>query len=123
MSIATARGAIDERPMKRSSGLILAVLCAAIAFARPSPAADEPGRGTLPQQTRLRLLEHVEARIRILEEAKECLRAADDLRDAAACHETERQRTRDLRNRDRAKLIEGKPSPAREETPRGMGPR
>ncbi len=123
MSIATDCGVTDEFPMMRSAGPVLAVLSAFLAFSLQPLAAYSSERGNLPQQTRQRLLEHVEARIRILEAAQECLRAAADMQDAAACHETERQKAKALRNRDRAKLKEGDPSPSRGESSRDMAPR
>jgi hypothetical protein len=53
------------------------------------------------QAMKERVLEHIDAKIRILQTAQSCVRAATDTEDMMACHAQERKQMRDLRDKDR----------------------
>ena len=65
--------------------------------------------GQEPQQNmKMRLIEHIDAKIRILQTAKDCVRAAADMKAMAICHEQERKQTKDLKKQSRASIQERK---------------
>ena len=83
-------------------GLLLAALALpATAAAPPNPADDAKSR----QKMKERLLRHVEARIKVLEELHACIGAAADMQALGACHEQERRKTTALRAQPRADLL------------------
>jgi hypothetical protein len=68
----------------------------------PAPAAGEvaKGRGD-QQQLKAQVIQHIDARIRILEEARACVARAANTGAVALCHQQERRKTKALREKDR----------------------
>lgn len=99
--------------MKSASRTTIAMLAAAFVLSLPARAAEPPGpeavrppaddakRQESQQTMKARVLEHIDARIRILQAARSCVRAAPDAEAMAVCHAQERKQTKDLRDRDR----------------------
>jgi hypothetical protein len=54
------------------------------------------------------ILAHIDDRIRILQEAKSCIRAARDMKAVSECHAQERQKTKALREQSRSKILDRK---------------
>lgn len=91
--------------MKRSTLLpVLLVLSLPASADETRPPAD-------PQQTKAQVIEHIDARIGILQEARACVEKAPGIAAIALCHEEERRKTRALRQQGRETLREGKPAP------------
>ncbi|PWB40743.1 MAG: hypothetical protein C3F19_09625 [Rhodocyclales bacterium] len=55
-----------------------------------------------------RVLEHIDAKIKILQKARSCVRAASDMAAMAVCHAQERKQMKDLRDKDRQAIQAGK---------------
>lgn len=98
--------------MKFDSSLIIAGL-AALLLSLPALAAgpeggrqsvDDAKRQGTQQKMKERVLEHIDAKIRILQAAQSCVRAAQDLKSMAVCHAQERKQMKDLRDRDRQEI-------------------
>jgi hypothetical protein len=86
--------------------LCLALLIAALSL--PAPAADTPNAADdakSRQKMKERLLRHVEARIRALEELHACIGAAADMKAIGDCHEQERKKAKALREEARAETL------------------
>lgn len=86
----------------------IAALTACLALP-PAIGADPAGAGAGlagPQrQMKEDVIAHIDARIRILQETKVCVRAANDMKAVSDCHAQERQKTKVLRERVRAELL------------------
>ena len=84
--------------MNRNAALAAALLL----FALPVLAGSEEtkGRGS-QQQMKAQVIEHINARIRILEEARACVTRASSTAAVAVCRELERRKTKALREKDR----------------------
>ncbi|MBL8503902.1 MAG: hypothetical protein JNL78_10720 [Rhodocyclaceae bacterium] len=89
--------------------LSIALLLAALSL--PVLATDAPKTvdGAKPpvsqQKMKERLLRHVEARIKILQDSHACIKAAADMQAIGDCHEQERKSTKALRERARAEML------------------
>ncbi|MBM3392760.1 MAG: hypothetical protein FJY34_12440 [Betaproteobacteria bacterium] len=91
--------------MKRTTFLpVLLVLSLPASAEETRPPAD-------PQQTKAQVVEHIDARIRILQEVRACVEKATDIAAITLCHEEERKKSRALRQQGREALREGKPAP------------
>jgi hypothetical protein len=73
----------------------------------PPQAGAEKGQGS-QQKMKERVLEHIDAKIRILQKARSCVRAASDMAAMAVCHAQERKQMKDLRDKDRQAIQSGK---------------
>jgi hypothetical protein len=98
--------------MKSRLGLTIASL-AAIVAAFPACAAESPRQGPAteaskrqetPEKMKERVLQHIDARIQILQTAKSCVQAAGDMASMAVCHARERKQTKALRDKDRREI-------------------
>lgn len=84
-----------------------AALSVLLALSLPLGAAESPGPGeearrqVAEQKMKERVLEHIEAKIRILQAARSCVRAAADVEAMAVCHAQERKQMKDLRDKER----------------------
>ncbi|MDR2239990.1 MAG: hypothetical protein LBE33_06050 [Zoogloeaceae bacterium] len=76
----------------------LALPPAALSAEPPAPGKSAPRDDSAMKE---RLIAHIDARIRILETAKSCVRAARDMNATLACYAEERRQTKALRERDR----------------------
>lgn len=89
--------------------LPIALLLAALSL--PVLAADAPktvdGAKSPESQQKMkeRLLRHVEARIKILQDSHACIKAAADMKAIGDCHEQERKLTKALREQARADML------------------
>ena len=86
--------------------LCIALLLAAQSL--PAPAADTPNAADQTkssQKMKERLLQHVEARIKALEELHACIGAAAGMKAIGDCHEQERRKSKALREQARADLL------------------
>ena len=83
--------------MKRIVVLTLSLVLSSGAAVRAAPQAQE---GALPRM-KTRLIEYIDARIKILEQARHCVEKAASLAAATACHERERSQTKALRRQAR----------------------
>ena len=72
-----------------------ALLLAGAVAAAPPPAPGSDGK------LKERVIKHIDARIRILETARACVRAARDSKAVLDCHTQERRQTKALREQDR----------------------
>ena len=89
--------------MSRNTHLLIAApLAAAISFgvfaaegSRPPAGADK--RQDSQSLMKQRALDYIDAKIRILQTAKACVRAAADMKAMAVCYEQERQQTKALK--------------------------
>jgi hypothetical protein len=101
--------------VKSNSRLRLAALTAVLAGSfstlAAGPVSKEGSRQLLdamPQETQQKLkgrvLEHIDAKIKILQTARSCVRAASNAGAMAACHAQERKQMKDLRNKDRQEV-------------------
>lgn len=79
----------------------LALSCGALAADVSRPAAGEAKRQDSHSAMKKSVLDHIDAKIRILQTAKACVRAASDMKAMAVCHEQERKQTKDLRKQAR----------------------
>lgn len=70
-------------------------------FAAASAGAQAPARPDSPQQMKARLIEHIDAKIRILQEARGCVEKASSMGAVAVCHDRERKQTKALRRQAR----------------------
>jgi hypothetical protein len=96
--------------------LIAALLAAALSFGALAAEGSRPPAGAAKRQDsqslmKQRVLDHIGAKIRILQTAKTCVRAAADMKALAACHEQERQQTKTLKEQARAGMQQQKPPP------------
>jgi hypothetical protein len=100
--------------------LIVAPLAAALSFgvfaaegSRPPANADK--RQDSQSLMKQRALDYIDAKIRILQTAKACVRAAADMKAMAICYEQERQQTKALKakakEQARAGMQQQKPPP------------
>lgn len=92
--------------MRSGTSLLHAALVASV-LAFPSTAqasatgpAGESATGRDGQAMKERVIRHIDAKIRILEGAKSCVRAARDSQDMLACHAQERRQMKELRDKD-----------------------
>lgn len=85
----------------------LAALSVLLALSLPVGAAETPGAGdetrrqAAEQKMKARVLEHIEAKIRVLQAARSCVRAAADVEAMAVCHAQERKQMKDIRDKER----------------------
>ena len=101
--------------MTRNTGLHFTVLAAAMALSlnvlaaevRSSPAAS-PKRQDTQQLMKDDVLKHIDDKIRILQEAKTCVRAAKDMKDMSDCHAQERRKSKALREQARSNILDKK---------------
>ena len=98
--------------MMRTTGLHFTVLAAAMALSLPvlaaegkSPPAGSPKRQDMQQQMKDDALKYIDDKIRILQEAKTCVRAAKDMKDMSDCHAQERRKSKALREQARANVL------------------
>ena len=98
--------------MSRNTGLHFTVLAAALALSLPvlaaegkSPPAGSPKRQDMQQQMKDDALKYIDDKIRILQEAKTCVRAAKDMKDMSDCHAQERRKSKALREQARANVL------------------
>lgn len=85
--------------------LLLAALSLPVLATDTSKPADGTKRQESQQKMKERLLRHVEARIRILQDSHACIRAAADMKAIGDCHEQERRKTKALREQARADML------------------
>ena len=107
--------------MSRNTHLLIAApLAAAISFGVFAAEGSRPPAGAAKRQDsqslmKQRALDYIDAKIRILQMAKTCVRAAADMKALAACHEQERQQTKALKEQAkeqaRAGMQQQKPPP------------
>lgn len=126
--------------MKTRSCLTLAALAAALSLplaalaAEPvrqgtgpeggRPPMDEAKRQEMQQKMKERVLEHIDAKIRILQTTQSCVRAASDMESMEVCHAQERKQMKDLRDKDRQEIQARKGERGeRPGPPPGSGPR
>lgn len=93
--------------MKLPVRLIYVSLLAVLTMPPPSQAGAEKGQGS-QQKMKERALGHIDAKIRILQKARQCVGAASDMAAMAACHAQERKQMKDLRDKDRQAIQSGK---------------
>lgn len=90
--------------MRSGTSLLHAALAAAaLAFpvlACATGPAGESATNRDGQAMKERVIRHIDAKIRILEGAKSCVRAARDSQDMLACHAQERRQMKELRDKD-----------------------
>ncbi len=101
--------------MNRTPCMFILALAAALALSGSAYAADGAKGQDSQQALKGRLIEHIDAKIRILQSAKSCVRAATDMKAMAVCHEIERKQTKELKNQARSAIKERKgplPAPA-----------
>lgn len=73
-------------------GTTLTALAAAVlSLTQPALAADAAKRQETQQAMKERVLDHIDAKIRILQEARSCVRAADDVEAMTLCYAQERK--------------------------------
>lgn len=101
--------------MTRNAVPHFTVLAVAMALSLPVPAAEgrSPPAGSakrqdMQQQMKDDVLKHIDDRIRILQEAKSCVRAAKDIKDMSDCHAQERRKSKALREQARANVLDKK---------------
>lgn len=112
--------------MKSRFGMTIATLAAVIASfpasaaesARQSPATDASKRQETPEKMKERVLQHIDARIQILQRAKSCVQAANNMASVAVCHAQERKQTKNLRDKDRREIRRESPAPQTGSAPR-----
>lgn len=97
--------------MHRNIHLLIAAPLAAVALSFGAlaaegsrPPAGEAKRQDTQSAMKKRVLDHIDAKIRILQSAKACVRAAADMKAMAVCHEQERKQTKELRNQARSDI-------------------
>jgi hypothetical protein len=81
--------------MKTRISMALSAMAALLVLSGPVPAAESQ------QAMKERVLEHIDAKIRILQTAQSCVRGAKDAEDMMACHVQERKQMKDLRDKER----------------------
>ena len=98
--------------MMRTTGLHFTVLAAVMALSLPvlaaegkSPPAGSPKRQDMQQQMKDDALKYIDDKIRILQEAKTCVRAAKDMKDMSDCHAQERRKSKALKEQARANVL------------------
>ena len=98
--------------MSRNTGLHFTVLAAVMALSLPvlaaegkSPPAGSPKRQDMQQQMKDDALKYIDDKIRILQEAKTCVRAAKDMKDMSDCHAQERRKSKALKEQARANVL------------------
>ena len=101
--------------MTRNTGLHFTVLAAVMALSLPvlaaegkSPPAGSPKRQDMQQQMKDDALKYIDDKIRILQEAKTCVRAAKDMKDMSDCHAQERRKSKALREHARSNILDKK---------------
>lgn len=104
--------------MKAAVRLMYFSLLAVLSMPPSSLAAGSPREGAPPQASaekgqsqqkmKERVLEHIDAKIRILQKARSCVRAASGMAAMAVCHAQERKQMKDLRDKDRQAIQAGK---------------
>lgn len=126
--------------MQTKSSLTLAALAAALTLSlttlaaesvRPGtgpeggrPPMDESKRQEMQQKMKERVLERIDAKIRILQTTQSCVRAATDMESMEVCHAQERKQMKDLRDKDRQEIQARKGERGeRQGPPPGSGPR
>jgi hypothetical protein len=126
--------------MKRNTTLQFTALAACLFLSLPSHAADagKPGAGPeggrppmdeaqrqeMQQKMKARVLDHIDAKIRILQTTQSCVRAAPDMESMAICHAQERKQMKDIRDKGRSEIQERKAQRGERQGPTpGPGPR
>lgn len=100
--------------MKRPIALLLALTLPTYAAepARPGRDGDRPpaaaGKRQDTQKQKENLLRHIDGRIKILEDARGCVKAAADMKAVNDCHQQERKRTKALREQARSDVLTGR---------------
>ena len=96
--------------MRNISILLIAALSfGAIAAEGSRPPAGDAKRQDSQSTMKKHVLDHIDAKIRILQSAKACVRAASDIKAMVACHEQERKQTKELKEQARAVIQQRKP--------------
>ena len=104
------------------SAAVLAVALTSSHFAHAAePPADDARRREALQRTKECRVEHLDARIRIMQATQDCVRAAADMESIGICHAQERRQTKALRDNDRQD-IESRRSDRREGKVPAPGP-
>lgn len=85
----------------RSGTTLTALAAAALFLAQPALAVEAAKRQETQQAMKERVLDHIDAKIRILQEARSCVRAAADAEALTLCYAQERKQMKDLRDKDR----------------------
>ena len=80
---------------------VLALSFGALAADVSRAAAGETKRQDSHSAMKKSVLDHIDAKIRILQTAKACVRAASDMKAMTVCYEQERKQTKDLRKQAR----------------------
>lgn len=94
----------------RLATLMLCAVLAAPAWAAGSPESGRAAARPSEQQgLKKRVLDHIEAKIRILQAAHACVSAAKNAAAMAACHAQERKQMKELRDKDRQGVKAGSP--------------
>ncbi|MBI4987567.1 MAG: hypothetical protein HZC23_02005 [Rhodocyclales bacterium] len=126
--------------MKSSLRLAVAALAAAFAMSLPALAAESPRPGAvqeggrppmddaqrkeMQQKMKERVLDHIDAKIKILQSTQSCIRAASDVESMAVCHAQERKQMKDIRDKERSEIRERNAQRGeRQGPPPGSGPR
>ena len=98
--------------MTRNAVPHFTVLAVAMALSLPVPAAEgrSPPAGSakrqdMQQQMKDDALKYIDDKIRILQEAKTCVRAAKDMKDMSDCHAQERRKSKALKEQARANVL------------------
>lgn len=79
-----------------------AVLAWSFSTLAAGPVGKEGSRQ--PLELKERVLEHIDAKIKILQTARSCVRAASNAGAMAACHSQERKQMKELRNKGRQEV-------------------
>ncbi len=75
--------------------------------AESSGAADEARRQPTELKMKERAIEYIDARIRILQATRVCVRAAADMEAMSMCYAQERRQMKDLRDKERQDIRDG----------------
>lgn len=92
------------KPLIAAPLATLVICFGALAAESSRPPVGEAKRQDTQSAMKKRVLEHIDAKIRILQSAKACVRAAADMKAMAVCHEQERKQTKELRNQARSDI-------------------
>lgn len=102
-----ASEAANALPDLIRGSLMIHVLLVAAMLASPVPVlasaagpSGESAKGRDGQAMKERVIRYIDAKIRVLESAKSCVRAARDDKDMLACHVQERRQMKELRDKD-----------------------
>lgn len=92
-----------------AAGLLLSLPVLAAEGSRPP--ADGAKQQEAHQSLKARALDYIDAKIRILQSAKSCVRLATSTTAMLVCHEKERKQMKDLKQQARTDIQEGKTKP------------